>query len=129
MKFKLKATKHDWMIFGGFAVFLLFVVSIIVNNIHTFSATGKFSINPFAALFTNPGAVFLFYLFAMGFLFVTVKDYFFDKEAGVGISFGPKDEKGFSRWCTDKEMKATLSEVNIRDSEYTHAGFPLINNG
>lgn len=129
MKFKLKATKHDWMLFGGFAVFLLFVVSIIVNNIHTFSSTGKFSINPFAALFTNPGAVFIFYVFAMGFLFVTVKDYFFDKEAGVGISFGPKDEKGFSRWCTDKEMKATLSEVNVTDSEYAHAGFPLINNG
>lgn len=129
MKFKLKATKHDWMVFGGFAILLLFVVSILVNNIYTFSSTGRFSVNPFAAIFNNFGAVLIFYLFAMGFLFVTVKDYFFDKEAGVGISFGPKDEKGFSRWCTAKEMKATLSEVNVQDSEYDHAGFPIISTG
>ncbi len=131
MKLKLKATKRDWMIFGAFSLLLLAVVSILVNNINSFSTTGKFAgIDPFHALIHNFGAVILFYAFAMGFLFVTVKDYFFDRTTGgPGISFGPKDEKGFSRWCTDKEMKATLSEVNVKDSEYEHAGFPILSTG
>ena len=130
MKLRLKATKRDWMIFTAFAIFLLLVVSILVNNINSFSTTGKFAgIDPFNALIHNFGAVFLFYFFAMVFLFVTVKDYFFDNESGVGISFGPKDEKGFSRWCTDREMKGTLKEINVRDPEYEYGGFPILSTG
>ena len=130
MKFKLKATKRDWMLFGAFALLLLVVVSILVNNIHSFSTSGKFAgINPFTALFTNLGAVIIFYLFAMIFLFVTVKDYFFDKDAGFGFSIGTKDSKGFSSWCTDREMKASLSELNVKDPEYQHAGFPILSTG
>ena len=131
MKLRLKATKRDWMIFGAFAILLLVVVSILVNNINSFSTTGKFAgIDPFHALFHNLGAVLLFYIFAMIFLFVTVKDYFFDRDVGgPGISFGPKDEKGFSRWSTAKEVKSTLKEVNVRDSDYDYAGFPIISNG
>ena len=73
MKLRLKATKRDWMIFAAFSILLLVVVSILVNNINSFSTTGKFAgIDPFHALFHNFGAVILFYLFAMGFLFVTL---------------------------------------------------------
>ena len=130
MKLKLKATSKDWMIFGIFALLLLIVVSILVNNINSISTDGTFAgINPFTALFEHFEAVLIFYVFAMAFLFMTVKDYFFDQEKGLGISFGPKDEKGFSRWCTDKEMKASLSEINVRDSEYEYAGFPLLSTG
>lgn len=132
MKFKLKATKKDWMIFAGFSLLLFLVVAILVSNIQSISGEeGRFvGINPFPALAHNLGAVILFYIFAMIFLFVSVKDYFFERDTGgPGISFGPKDEKGFSRWCTDKEMKSTLSEINVKDSEYEHAGFPLLSTG
>jgi len=131
MKLKLKATKKDWMIFAGFAILLFIVVAILVSNVQSISGEeGRFvGINPFPALRDNFGAVILFYIFAMIFLFVTVKDYFFDRDSGgPGIIFGPKDEKGFSRWCTDKEMKSTLSEINIKDSTYEHGGFPIISN-
>lgn len=130
MKLKLKATTKDWTIFGGFALLLLFVVSILVNNVSSIATNGTFAgINPLPGIIEHFGAVLVFYIFAMAFLFMTVKDYFFDRtEGGPGIKFGPKDEKGFSRWCTDKEMKATLSEINIKDQEYDHAGFPLISN-
>ena len=37
MKLKFKATKQDWLIFGLFSLILLFVVSVLVNNIHSFS--------------------------------------------------------------------------------------------
>ncbi len=130
MKLKLKATSKDWTIFGAFAILLLFVVSILVNNVSSIATNGTFAgINPFEAIFSDKiAAVLVFYIFAMAFLFITVKDYFFDQEKGVGISFGPKDEKGFSRWCTDKEMKASLSEIDVKAPEYDHAGFPIISN-
>lgn len=130
MKLKFKATPQDWLIFGLFSLLLLIVVSILVNNIHSFANYGTFAgLNPFTALFENLPAVIVFYAFAMGFLFVTVKNYFFEQSKGFGISTEPKDEKGFSRWCTDKEMKKTLSELNVTDEEYEHAGFPLVSDG
>ena len=130
MKLKFKATAQDWLIFGLFALLLLLVVSILVNNIHSFANYGTFAgLNPFTAIFHNFAAVIVFYAFAMVFLFATVKNYFFDQEKGFGFVSGAKDEKGFSRWCTNKEMKKDLSELNIQDDEYDHAGFPIINNG
>ena len=130
MKLKFKATKQDWLIFGLFSLILLFVVSVLVNNIHSFSTEGRFAgLNPFTALVNNLPAVIVFYLFAMVFLFVTVKSYFFEREKGFGIVEGQKDSKGYSRWCTDKEMKSTLKEVNVTDDEYQYAGFPLVNDG
>ncbi len=130
MKLKFKATAQDWCIFGLFALLLLIVVSILVNNIHSFANYGEFAgLNPFTALIHNLGAVVVFYVFAMIFLFATVKNFFFDQEKGFGIVSGAKDEKGFSRWCTDKEMKNDLSELSVQSETYEHAGFPIINNG
>ena len=130
MKLKFKASPQDWLIFGLFSLLLLIVVSILVNNIHSFANYGTFAgLNPFTAIFENFAAVLVFYAFAMIFLFVTVKNYFFEQEKGFGISTEPKDEKGFSRWCTDKEMKKTLSELNVTEDEYEHAGFPLVSDG
>ena len=36
MKLKFKATTQDWTIFALFLVFLLLVVSVLVNNISSF---------------------------------------------------------------------------------------------
>ena len=55
--------------------------------------------------------------------------YFFETEKGFGISSGEKDDKGYSRWCTDKEMKEKLSKINIKDEVYKASGIPLINDG
>ena len=127
MKFKLKATPQEWMIFGLFAVLLLVVVSILVNNVVSFSTYGTFAgLNPFEALITNLPAVLLIYFGVMIFLFYSVKDFFFDKESGFGLSFGKKDSKGFSDWCSDREMKKDLSEINVKDSTYQYGGFPII---
>lgn len=129
MKLKFKASAQDWLIFGLFAILLLIVVSILVNNIYSFANYGEFGgLNPFKALYENLAAVIVFYAFAMVFLFATVKNYFFEQEKGLGFSTAPKDEKGFSRWCTDKEMKKTLSELNVQDEHYEKAGFPIISN-
>ena len=53
MKFKFRADGEDLLIFVIFAFFLLYVVAIMVVNVHTFATEGHLSgINPFPA-FSN----------------------------------------------------------------------------
>ena len=131
MKWKLKAKPQDWLIFFCFAILLLYLVCVAVVNIHQLSNGAGFAgLNPFPAFSGELiGATILFYVGALVFLFGSVSSYFFDKEKGFGISFGPKEEKGYSRWTKDKEMKKTLKEVNIKDDYYEYAGFPIVNDG
>ena len=131
MKWKLKAKPQDWLIFFCFAILLLYLVCVAVVNIHQLSIDASFAgLNPFPAFSGELiGATILFYVGALIFLFGSVSSYFFDKEKGFGISFGPKEEKGYSRWTKDKEMKKTLKEVNIKDDYYEYAGFPIVNDG
>ena len=131
MKWKLKAKPQDWLIFFCFAILLLYLICIAVVNIHQLSIDATFAgLNPFPAFSSELiGATILFYVGALIFLFGSVSSYFFDKEKGFGISFGPKEEKGYSRWTKDKEMKKTLKEVNIKDDYYEYAGFPIVNDG
>ena len=50
MKLKFRADAEDLMIFGMFALFLLYIVSIGVVNLHTFASEGHLSgLNPFPA--------------------------------------------------------------------------------
>ena len=131
MKFKLKATPKDWLIFAIFAIILLYIVAIAVLNINSFAVYGFFyGLNPIEA-FTSEflPATIIFYIFALIFLFVSVKSYFFDKEKGFGISFGEKEKKGYERFTTEKEIKQDLKEVVIKDEEYQYAGFPIVNDG
>lgn len=131
MKWKLKAKPQDWLIFFCFAILLLYLICVAVVNIHQLSIDATFAgLNPFPAFSSELiGATILFYVGALIFLFGSVSSYFFDKEKGFGISFGPKEEKGYSRWTKDKEMKKTLKEVNIKDDYYEYAGFPIVNDG
>ncbi len=130
MKLKLKAKPQDWLIFAIFAVVLLLLVSIGVQNIHTLAIEGHFAgLNPFPALIHHLDAVIIFYFFAVAFLFVATKSWFFERESGVGIAFGKKESKGYADWCTDKEMKKTLKMLRVQDENYESAGFPIINDG
>ena len=98
MKFKLRADKEDWMMFGGFAVFLLYFVAIGVVNLSTFAETGTLSgFNPFPAF--SPRYFFttiVLYLLVLGGIFISVSSYFFEREKGFGIATEKKD-KGYSR--------------------------------
>ena len=50
MKLKFRADKDDLVIFGIFAIFLLYIVCIGVVNLHSFATEGYFStFNPFPA--------------------------------------------------------------------------------
>lgn len=129
MKFKFRADPEDITIFVIFAIFLLYVVCIGVLNLHSFATEGYLcGLNPFPAF--SPrfiGATLTLYLLSLVGLLVSVSSYFFEREKGFGITTDKKD-KGYSRWAKDKEIKAELERVEIKQRNATAAGVPLILN-
>ena len=127
MKFKFRADAEDLLIFVLFAVFLLYIVSIGVVNLHTFASEGHLSgLNPFPAF--GPDYIFstivLYLLFLLA-LFASVSSMFFEREKGFGLTTDKKD-KGYSRWAKDKEIKEELARVEITQKNATAAGVPII---
>ena len=131
MKFKFKAKPQDWLIFGMFLIVLLYATCIFVLNVYSLARNNGFAgLNPFPAFMPDMiGFTVMFFLIFLVGIFLAVKSYFFEKEKGFGISFGEKEEKGFNRFATDKEMKKNLKKVNVQDNTYDVAGIPIINNG
>ena len=130
MKFKFRADEKDLKIFAGFCILLLYLCAIGVLNAHSIATTGKlYGILPFEAFTLRylPTTLTLFFLVLFGVLF-SVSSYFFDRDKGFGITTEKKD-KGYSRWCTEKEMKKTLFEVDPKADTIEHAGIPIISDG
>lgn len=130
MKLKFKATAQDWLIFGLFAVLLLFLVALVVANMSSIGRGEGLTLNIFDAFIHHFGVLMMFYIFALIFLGFSVKSYFFEREKGLGLFTGEKENKGgYSRWAKEKEIKQDLKPLNVQDPVYNAAGFPLINDG
>ena len=130
MKFKFRADAKDIKIFVGFCLLLLYFCAVGVLNAHSLATSGKFyGILPFEAFSIRylPTTLSLFFLVLIGVCF-SVSSYFFDREKGFGVTTQKKD-KGYSRWCKDKEMKASLYEVDPSSDKVEHAGIVVINDG
>ena len=129
MKFKLRADLNDWLIFGAFALALLYVIAVGVVNLSSIASEGTFAgFNPFPAF--GPDYLFatlVFYFLTLGGLFVSVSSYFFEREVGFGIAM-EKTDKGYSRWAKDKEIKSELVRVDIQQKRSKAAGIPIIIN-
>ena len=131
MKLKFKAELRDIIIFCVYAIFLLFLVAIAVLNLASFANDSTFAgLNPFPA-FTREyfAPTMVFYIAALIASFTGVSSYFFEREKGIGLDLGPKKEKGYSRWATDKEIKKELVKIYPDDEKCDVVGMPLINNG
>ena len=130
MKFKFRADAKDVKIFVGFCFLLLYFCAIAVLNAHSLATQGTlYGIIPFEAFTLKylPTTLCLFLLVLVG-VFFSVSSYFFDREKGVGFTTEKKD-KGYSRWCKEKEMKGTLYEVDPAAPTSEHAGIVVINDG
>ena len=129
MKLKFRADPEDWMIFGIFAVALLYVIAIGVVNLSSFASDGTLSgLNPFPAFSTEHiTTTLVLYFLTLGGLFISVSSYFFEREKGFGLTADKKD-KGYSRWAKDKEIKEELKRVEIKQKSSKAAGIPIIVN-
>ncbi len=132
MKFRI-STK-DFVIFVIFCVFLFYLCCIGILNFSYFSSTGNFyGLNPMEA-FTKeyfPGTIALFAI-ALVIIFTSVSSYIFEKEkgAGIGLKLGSKEDKGYSRWSNEREIKNAddVERIEIADENFEYAGVPLISN-
>ena len=134
MKLKFTAEKKDWIMFGIYAVVLLYFVAIAILNIASFASASDIEhmfhgFNPFPA-FSSKYIVFtiVFYFVALVASITSVSDRFFDMEKGLGFSSTKKEEKGYSKWLDEKGLKKArgIKPVLI-DSETADAGgIPLL---
>ena len=129
MKLKLRVDQDDLLIFGVFALFLLYIVAIGVLNLQSVVRTGTFSgLNPFPAFGPdNIGKTVPIYLIFLIGIFFTVKDYIFEPDSGIGITTEKKD-KGYSRWAKDREVQndEDVEEVSVTSNSVNAAGVPLM---
>lgn len=133
MKFKVKP--KDMIIFSVFCVFLLYFSAIAVLNVLALVNDGSFyGFNPVEAFSAKYIVVtFLVFFAVIIAIFFSVSSTIFEHENGFGfgLSFGEKEEKGYSRWLKEKEMKRAykIYRVGIKDEEAATGGVVLINDG
>ena len=132
---KFRVSSKDFFIFLIFCIFLLYLCCIAVSNFTSFFNEGEFTgLNPFPA-FIGDNLILTIGMFfiALLIIFTSVSSYIFDREKGhgIGIKVKDKEEKGYSRWAKDKEIKEAknVSHVTSTSSIVEAAGIPLINTG
>ncbi len=134
MKFRISS--KDLMMFVIYSIFLLFLCSLAVLNLSSLLNEGKlYGINFFAGFFPPYLLPTLLVFFAvLVSIFLSVSSYIFDHEkgTGIGLKIGEKeDEKGYTRFATEKEMKNAddVKKVVISSLDADAAGVPLVNDG
>lgn len=131
---KFRVSSKDFTMFVVFCIVLFYLCCLATLNFSSFSATGEFfGLNPFPALSKTyfPATITLF-IIALIAIFTSVSSYIFDKEKkGFGIKIGEKEETGYARWATDKELKSQsdVKKVNPTSDTLDAAGVPLSNDG
>ncbi len=132
---RFRVAKKDFIIFVIFCIFLLYLCAIAVLNFSSFASDGTFyGLNPFPA-FGKDYILLTLFMFAIALIiiFSSVSSYIFDKDKNSKkiLSIGEKEEKGYSRWATDKEIKSDRGVVRVSstDQHIEGAGIPLINDG
>ena len=136
MKLKFTADKKDWVMFGIYAVILLYFVAIAVLNIAQFAAGDIdhpfHGFNPFPAFSKNfIATTIILYIVALVASITSVSDRFFDVEKGLGFSTSKKKEKGYSKWLEEREFKRikNIKMVEVNSETAEAGGIPLINDG
>ncbi|MBQ6285655.1 MAG: type IV secretory system conjugative DNA transfer family protein [Bacilli bacterium] len=134
MKLKFRADAKDIVIFLIFCVVLLYLVAIVVVNLHSVATTGEFmGLNPIPAFYPEYiVATLVFFLLAVVAVLAASSSYFFEREEGFGITTEKKSKNdGYSKLMTEREMKKDygIKKVHLKDDTYDAGGIPIINDG
>ena len=129
---KFRVSSKDFTIFVVFCIFLLYLCAIAVLNFSSFADDGSFyGLNPFPA-FGKDYIILTLFMFAVALviIFSSVSSYIFDKDKSGKkfINIGDKEEKGYSRWAKEKEIKSAKDVVHVKtiDQHVEGAGVPLM---
>ena len=127
---KFNAEPKDWIMFGCFSLFLLYMCAIGVLNASSLVSNGTFvGFNPFPAFGAKYiGVTIILFILAIAGIFAAVSSYFFDFDSGFNL-FSKKKDKGYSRWAREKEIKKSLTLVDPKAYTANAGGLAIINNG
>ena len=129
MKFRISS--KDLCMLAFFAVFLFLGSGLLTGNLSTILNSGEFTANPFLGWAEHSGLTLIVFIGAIVLIFTGVSSSVVDRKKGIGFEIGEKNDKGYSRWAKEKEMKSDKG-VEIVDPlamETTVAGIPLVNDG
>ena len=134
MKLKIRVKKKDFMYFILISIVLFLGCSILAINFLGLSKEGNlvgFNLFKYYDL-TAFSLSLVFFVVSMIFIFTSVSSTIFNFEkGGLGLVFGDKDEKGYNRWLTTKEMKNAwcVKPVVINQPTSDAGGIVFINDG
>lgn len=130
MKFKFEATEKDILKYVLVAILFLYVVAIIVLNLHSFANFGIFhGLNPIPAFFPEFLVYTLvFYFSGLAIVAMMVTSYFFERKKGFGFIKLDKKNDGYETWAKEKDIKSArqVEKITASDSTYSAGGIPLI---
>ena len=133
MKLKIKVSEEDFMLFVGVCVILFLICLIISANFISFGATEQFvGLNIFKNFSASTlGLALLLFVISLVVIFSSVSSTIFDFDKGIGFSLGAKDEKGYNKFMTDREMKKAymIRKVPVKAEHADYAGMVFINDG
>ena len=113
LKLKVRVKKKDFILFIGICLALFVGCAILAINFISFGDNAELvGLNIFAHMNSQAFGltVFLFIVSLVG-IFFSVSSTIFDFEkGGLGLIFGEKEEKGYNRWTTEKEMKEAFGD-------------------
>lgn len=134
MKLKVRVKKKDFVIFVGICLLLFIGCMILSMNFLSFSETGELAgLNIFEHSSSKSLRLALvLFIVSIIVIFMSVSNTIFDFEKGkLGLTFNEKEEKGYNRWTTEKEMKNAfkIEKVPVNVPESDAGGIVLVNDG
>lgn len=134
MKLKVRVKQKDFILFIGICIALFVGCAILAINFLSFGESGELvGLNIFAHYSAKAfGLTLVLFIASLVGIFMSVSSTIFDFEkGGFGLIFGEKEEKGYNRWTTEKEMKSAFGikkvQVNLPTSDA--GGIVMINDG
>ena len=128
---KLRISGKDLLIFGIFAILLFYLCALATTNLHALSSGADMTLSPILGLTKFLGATIVLFIICIVLIITSVSSLIFERKKGFGLEIDEKDEKGYSRWSKEKEIKTDkgveVVDPLATDSEY--AGIPLVNDG
>lgn len=134
MKLQVRVKKKDFVLFILVCIVLFFGCAILAVNFLSFSDDGTLAgLNIFAHFSSQAFWLTLFlFIASLVVIFMSVSSTIFDFEkGGLGFIFGEKEEKGYNRWTTAKEMKNAfmIKKVPVNAPTSDAGGIVMINDG
>lgn len=134
MKLKVRVKEKDFILFILICIALFMGCAVLAINFLSFGESGELvGLNIFAHFSGQAFWLTLFlFIISLVIIFMSVSSTIFDFEkGGFGFIFGEKEEKGYNRWTTTKEMQNAfgIKKVQVNAPESDAGGIVMINDG